>query len=455
MILRSFVDTMISNKYPTMGNTKEGASWCLKALHPATKIDNVLRGIPDADSYPCVIMEYEQVINLGSPAAGDWFAEIYAIPHPVHPLSVATHSGAVTAYGGLINATLSSGATGYSEYSARFAQLCHSYRMLYHSMTIDLDASALSNKGTIVAAQFPMARDVLNISIPNPALPTYQVPIHVVRTNWANNFPGSKISQLPGSYSGLAQDGCYMPLKLDPSSPWVNSHNMHYVLRADQTVALSDTDVNFYNAANLPNASTAGQTFPFFGGVATAPASVPCTDLWYKVADSQMYGDATIPLQQFNVGLASAYNLDVNARLTVTVRWGVEMRVHPTSVLAPSMQPSCMVDDLAMKAYSDMAATLPWAYPSSYNAENKLATFLKQAWTVVKPALGVLSVLPHPAAQVIGRVANALPNFERPSGSATVRSARAPATPRSSARQKQQRSRTPRGRRTTKRRASQ
>jgi hypothetical protein len=411
------MQNLISQKYPKLGNTVSGAAWALKALHPAAKIQEELRGIPDADAYPCVIMEYEQVATIGPPDSTTWSADVYGIPHPVHPMSYKTQAGASRSIGGAVNATLVAGATTYSDYTLRFAELCHSYRMLYHSLTIDLDASGLSNNGTIVAAQFPMAIQKQNCS--TFVTPSLRTQAHLIDASWVQNQPGKLISQLPGSFSGLATDGVYIPLKLDPTAPWVNTHEMQFVIQSEE---LSSN--NYLTAAGRvlrqPGSTTSsGDAFPFFSSVGSEPPIAPLIPA-YGV-DAQIFGDIVVPLQQKNMGVCSFYNLNPSAKLTVTMRWGVEMRVPPVSTLAPAMQPSSMVDTLALEAYSDLAASLPWAYPSSYNARGQLLGMIVGAWNRMRPVLGsALSLVPHPAAKVAGRVLNALPSFERPSGSSST-----------------------------------
>jgi len=411
---------MISTKYPSLGTTSEGAAWAMKALHPALKITEEIRGIPDADAFPCVVMNYEQVMTVGSQLGGTWAADIYSVAHPVHPCCVNVKEGYSYAYGGMVNATLTSGATKYGDYHAAFAKLCHSYRMLYHSVTVDLDASGLNNQGTVVAAQFPMASQIYNISSTDAVTGEISGYAHVLNTNWQQNFPGTSVSQLPGAFSGLAQDGVYMPLKIDPHSPWANTF-MGNIVTSSNPISATYVSTELLRGQLMAPSATAGTSFPFWSGAITNPTNLPIAPAVYNPAIPDIGGSSVVPLQQKNIGLSSFYNLSADARLTITVRWGVEMRVPPLSTLAPAMQPSSMVDSLALTAYSDLAARLPWAYPSSYNAEGKLLGILKAAWNTIKPVLGAgLHAVPNPLAKMAGTALLALPNFERPSGSSTV-----------------------------------
>lgn len=409
------MQNLINQKYPKLGNTVSGAAWALKALHPAAKIQEELRGIPDADAYPCVVMEYEQVSTIGPPDATTWSADVYAIPHPVHPMSFKTDAGPARSIGGAVNATLLSGSTSYSDYTLKFTELCHSYRMLYHSLTIDLDASGLNNNGTVVAAQFPMAVQKQNCS--TTTVDTLRTEAHLIDASWRQNQPGKLISQLPGSFSGLATDGVYLPLKLDPTAPWVNTHEMQLVIESQNQSSNTYDRASGRTISNVIFAS--GDAFPFFSSAASDPPISPLIPAYGGPA--VVSGDVVIPLQQKNMGAISFYNLSPSAKLTVTMRWGVEMRVPPVSTLAPAMQPSSMVDTLALEAYSDLAASLPWAYPSSYNARGQLLGMIAGAWNRMRPIIGsALSMAPHPAAKIAGNVISSLPSFERPSGSSAA-----------------------------------
>lgn len=392
----------------------------MKALHPAVKLSSEIRGIPDADAFPCVIMNYEQVMTLGSQSGNTWATDIFSVPHPVHPCSAIIKDTVGNAYVGMVNATLTAGAVTYADYHTKFMSLCHSYRMLYHSLTIDLDASGLNNQGSIVSAQYPMASQVYNISSTDGVTGEISGYAHVLNTAWQQNFPGTSVSQLPGAFSGLAQDGVYIPLKLDPTAPWANSFLGQIVLSSIPSTAASTT-ASIIRGRLMPTAATDGLAFPFYSGPISSPANLPIAPAVYNPVVPVIGGSVVVPMQQQNLGLCSFYNLSGNARITVTARWGVEMRVPALSTLAPAMQPSCMVDELAMRTYSDLAATMPWAYPSSYNEDNELVAFIKQAWNKLRPVLGAgLHAAPHPLMKMAGAGLLALPSFERASGSSTV-----------------------------------
>ncbi len=405
-----------------MGSTQDGAAWALKALHPAEEMVG-LRGIPDADAFPSVCMDYETVVTVNPPAtivAGEtWRADINLLSHPVQPLSfiVSNTAGTKTSYGGAINPTLASGVD-YDAYSRAFGQLCHSYRMLYTGATVDLDASGLSDNGSVVAAQMPRAFHTYNVSTLNTAPPPYYTSFqHIVWSGYTQNFPGAAISQLPGCFMGLAKDGCYMPLKIDPHAEWARTEYFEFISDAAQNVGtLRRLDVNNTISGNGPP----GQCFPFYGDAVTGPAVQPVVAV--SADRSGITGTLCVPFQQVNFGFMRFYNLNSAASLTVKVRWGVEMRVPPTSVLAPALQPSCTLDALALAAYSDMAGKLPWAYPSSYNGWDELLPVLKSVWNGVKGSLGVAAGMIPGIGPIARAAVEAIPRFERPPGNGDKRS---------------------------------
>jgi hypothetical protein len=181
------------------------------------------------------------------------------------------------------------------------------------------------------------------------------------------------------------------------------------------------SNVPNYDSSRLFNLATAAPTQPTFPWYGHPQYGNQVVSLGvYTDGTGALFGDMNIALQQHNMGQISFYNLSPNARLTMKVRWGVELRVEPVSVLGPALQPSASHDTLALLAYSDVAGSLPWAFPSSYNADGKILDVIKKIWNNVKPVLGsTLSLIPHPAAQAAGMFVNRLPTFERPAGTGT------------------------------------
>lgn len=412
---------VINQKFSKLGDTEVGANWCLSALHPSSG-PHELRGIPDADAFPSCCMDYETVVSIPCPsgATGTWKCVMNLLAHPVQPVSFLTSaSSGQTGYGGIVNPTLVTGLNDpYTDMTVAFARLCNSYRMLYCGVTVDLDASALFDAGSIVAAQMPLEYQMFNGAVAHVSGDTTYA--HILYANYTANFPDQAISQMPGAYMGLAKDGVYMPLKFDPLAPWVTSVNGNMVAVANPAVAVSPSNASMRGFKTPIVTPTAGTTFPFYGSAFYGSVNGPFIGAWTYTTDLTLNGDIAVPFQQTNMGHIVAYNMNTAASLTVKVRWGVEMRVEPTSILAPALRPSAMHDSLALMAYSDLAGSLPWAYPSEYNSSGKLLDVIKRAWNNIRPTLATgLGFIPHPVAQGASALLRTLPDFERPSGTGT------------------------------------
>lgn len=408
----------IRARYGVLGDTEAGANWCELALHPAAGPLEV-RGIPDADAFPSVCMDYESVVSITAPSGSGatWFSVLNLLGHPVQPVAIASlRSLGSYQYDGVYNPTLISN-TAYSEMTVAFSKLCNAYRMLYCGITVDLDASALVDSGSVVAGQFPLEYQELNYARPMEGACISNA--HIITANFATNFPGQSIAQLPGAYMGLAKDGVYLPLKISPCAPWVTTMHGTMAAVACPTTAVAPS-YDSLRQLILPNATpSGGNVFPFYGrAVGGLPA--PFVGAW-AFSDQTINGDVAIPLQQTNMGHIVFYNLNPAAALTLKVRWGVEMRIEPTSLLAPALRPSAKHDTLALMAYSDLAGSLPWAYPSAYNANGKVLDMIKKAWNVLRPTLATgMGFIPHPAAQGAAALLRSLPDFERPAGTGTT-----------------------------------
>jgi hypothetical protein len=416
---------LLKSRYEKMGDTEAGANWCLMALHPSFG-PLKLRGIPDPDAFPSVTMDYESVIPIQRPQAGTqaWKAIINVLPHPVQPVSFYTVdlTGAWNV-GGVVNPTLVKGALSYSDITYNFTRLCNAYRMMYCGVTVDLDASAATDSGSVVGGQFPL--EVQRFNYARPTSPGNNIAYaHILSAAYSSNFPDQSISQLPGAYMGLAKHGAYMPIKLDPYAPWVSTSMVEHIVEATNGVQQPATPV-YLRQFSLPTAApTTGTCFPFYGSAYYGNVTpVPC----WSYTDNSANGDIFVPLQQHNLGHLVFYNLNPAANLTIKVRWGVEMRVEPVSTLAPAMQPSAVHDPLAMLAYSDVAGGLPWAYPSEYNEKGKILEVIRKVWSTLRPMISTgLGLIPHPAAQAASAAFAALPSFERPAGTGSVVVAQSP-----------------------------
>lgn len=306
--------------------------------------------------------------------------------------------------------------------SAAFLGLCNAWRMTYSSITVDLDAAGLNDQGSIIGAQYPMATTVLNCATSAAANPFATIFTHIVSSDYTLNKPVLSLGQMPGAFMGLAKDGVYMPLKINPNADWANS---------ECPVLIVPNGAQLPRGYALPNVQPAtGTCFPFYGQTAyQAACGVGCEGAipaWSNTLGA-IGGSLIQPIQQQTIGCAIFYNLAHTARLTVKAKWGVEMMVPAVSPLAPTMKPSAHLDHQALMAFSELNASLPWAFPSSYNVNNTLLNVMKSLWNTMKPAASAfLSLVPHPAAKAGAGALAALPYFERPAGQGQQQSKAAP-----------------------------
>lgn len=391
-----------------MGSTDEGKAWCMKTLHPAD-VSVPIRSIPDGNSFPTVLMEYEayaRINPINGAVAGSWNTDINLLPHPVQPLTYSIiQPGQVSNGGAVYNPTLSPDSAGSTceKLTNDWGDLCQSWRMVYTSCTLELDAPALANQGSIVAGQLPMASSVFNYSAPPLCYP------HVFDFNYANNQCDFRsLVAKPAAYSGLAHDGCYMTLRMDPKSPWVNSRETMFITSGVYNQSRYFT----LPTTTLPN----GTTFPFFDALASPNAAIAVFGTPATLNGSQLQ-----MLGQKNFGRMSLVNISTTASLFIRVRWGVEMMVSPNTILSPSVRPPSRMDEQAMSAYALIAGDMQDAYPASYNSFGKLGSVIKGIWNTVGPTItNALGLIPHPIAQglssglgLIGKLTGAA-NVSRP-----------------------------------------
>lgn len=374
--------SVIRERGMPQGDTQAGTAWMLKALHPADAVPP-WTGIPDGRALPTVIMEYEALLRVTPSAgsAGTYTATAYLLPNPVQPLSVITVDNIGTQYLGLRNPTVNPAGGDMGTACDNFSALCGAYRMIYQSATWELDAPELYDNGTVVAAQIPMLCQEFNPTLlPTGGGASGKVVCgpHIHFMNYAANKPDyTSLSSKPLTYSGLAKDGVYQVLRQDTSLPWVNTLE-RVLISGDAAMAGHVQDVI------LPTA-TYGDAFPYYGSTNTNPivgawVNTPSTAVTFQ-------GSPCLRLQQTNFGVIAGINISVNAAIDIRVRWGVEMMVGQTSVLAPAIRQPAPYDALALRGYTAVVNQFPDAFPADYNGWDALGGVLKRVWSAVAPVV--------------------------------------------------------------------
>jgi len=365
--LRTHIDTF-KREY---GDTKDGADWCVKALHPSDPATEI-RGIPDQTAVPTLLMNYQTTATI-SPnvaATGTWNFDSVLLPHPLQFMHI-TQYDSVTPAGvdvDLLNTQID-GATHADKWTS-FAALAQRWRLAYMSVTVYQDGPDLANQGTIVVAQAPVNGKKTFVSyIPGSTYSSVQVLSYT-----SEDLPSFTSTQsMPNAYFNRSREGAYVPLKLtDTTQDWFSQE--------DATAVASSLTNPVGKSAwmNIPIIDT--PAYPFTG---LQPLFI--NQFGY-------FGEATSPLLQSNWAYICARNLSVQTSYSFYIRCGIEMMVSPSSSLAPQLKLSPSYDAKALETYFAIARELKDAYPADYNDLGKIWKVISSAVKRVAPMVKMIPV---------------------------------------------------------------
>lgn len=381
-----------------LGSTDSGKDWCLKALHPSDPLNEV-RGIPDRSAVPSVFMNYQTVFTLTpAPAAtGVWSFNAALLPNPVDFMYLNRTDTTGTTALSVLNSQLN-GAT-FPLKVASFMTDCERWRLAYMSVTVYQDGAALTDQGTLVAAQSVVKPAMMScggsgpnyLLYPSPSIAAYAV----------NDLPDFDKSQsMPNAFFSRSKEGAYMPLKLtDTCQDW-------------QSPATNQ----LLHGALLPN----GFSLAYVTENPTPTAGSLITPYPHLVQASRLANDgvpganlgALVPAMcNDNWGFISARNLSVSTSYSFFIRAGYEIQVQPGTVLTPQQKLSPPHDSLALDTYFAIAREMKDAYPADYNDLGKIWDVISRIGTTISPVLSAI----HPAlgAGVAGgiRAGNAIKSY--------------------------------------------
>ena len=362
--LREIIDAY---KIPMGG---PGKDWLVKALHPSDPMTEIV-GIPDQStmSTACLNWQVQPVIAPASGAVGTWSADITLWPDPAMPLRWAVTDSVGTRADCQYTSQL--GGTYVDAFNALTSN-AERWRLAYLGATLYVDAPALSDQGSIVAAQVPIEGEVVSCAVLSGSLNMGSARAMRFQASDVPSF-GSLV-QMPNAYTSQAKFGAYMPLRL-------GANHQRWFSQADT--------VN--DATGWP-VSGHGYTIPSAGSDAGA---VACG--WPYTSGVSAYLNTTLPaiwgMRRFypineNVGHICLTNLSVSTRITVVVRMGLEVQCCPNSIWAPMLRPSPAYDREATEAYFRISRELKDAYPADYNDLGKLWDVLKDAARKALPLIG-------------------------------------------------------------------
>jgi len=305
-----------------------------------------------------------QIVTAPSTSSATWGVDAHIFPNPVGFASLLLHDDAPTSVASssiIVNPQLAnSTANDAQAFETAVNTLEVQYerwRMAFGGVTVYLDAPALSDQGSCIAAQYP--------ATPISCGGGYQVgpPGYVqtcnIKAYQDADFPQfSELQAMPNAYSGQAREGCYMPLILD-------SNHAQWRTPADDFLELVIKPADEYDTKAEVEAT--GQASLLYPGITN-----------YHQVLAAMPTGTRIPMMATDIhGCVSFRNIAKGARLTFVFRYGFECMTQPNSVSVPFLKMSPAYDEQAISAYYLIRREMKDAYPSDYND-------LQEIWNVIK-----------------------------------------------------------------------
>lgn len=379
ILIAQKLSSIISAFTGELAATPGGRAWITKALHPSDPIP-CCEGVPTMNSRPTIMLNYNMVF-IAAPTSqiGTWGFDASLVPDLFQPMSIRAlgPTGLPVLYSSFLNPGLRDPTTPIFNFATAqrvFNSMgIEAHRLTYMGVTAYQDGPALSNQGTLVAAQYPVARQKINIGCPPGALTTAFSDIRGVRYQ-VSDEPNYETSQLmPNAYFGESKDGCYMPLRLDGDYRYVTEADREHLCNGFPKVVAA------YDTYATPTAAPPSTIFPF----------PDCPQAYWNVAGGPYIGGTPVyrPLNA-TWGSICARNLSVATRFAFYVRMGIECLVTPSSVFAPQQKMAIPYDPIALASYFRINRELKDAYPSDHNDLGKIWDVIKSAAKVALPIIG-------------------------------------------------------------------
>jgi hypothetical protein len=261
------------------------------------------------------------------------------------------------------------------------------YRITAASITCELIAPALSDQGTITAAQYTLPPRTVNPSF----LDKGQNPN--VEETFCDNYiypePAAPSAALLGTsaYTAKAREGVYMPLKLS-SFKWKDM-NDPVILHSASLSALSSNNIGIAPATPL--------TFPYFE----------------DRSGRSLFGLPAHPKLTSDIfAIAHFEGMAANVSIRVRVRQVVEINAPPGTTYAPLLEVALPPDKVALEMYQEISARMADGYPASYNdlgiLKNIVTKIGKTLLPHVEPALDIVSKMAIPGVSTVATVGKKL-----------------------------------------------
>lgn len=375
-----------------LGSTPAGSTYATKALHPSDT--DIPVQIPDDKNKLTTFLAYQNKYVVRPPVGltegTTWDCDILISSDPVCPCVslVAPSSGGVqwnkdtcpssfSAAGdhqyylnGMIPNAVLPNTDIHDWFWAKMAVLGYQsacvreIRCAYSGVTAELEAAALADQGTVLAAQYPLEFD--EFSTQDTTGNYCWRPINQLAFN--RIMLQSAAAGVPTAYSGRAKDGVYMPIKF-----------------SKRDLAFKRFDDTRYLHMDYDPATATYRTdrFSVMSSTSVANAILPVPDVAFAAGNPN--GPGCLQPMTDNIGHMFWRALSGSASIILMVRTGYEVTVQPNSVFAPTQKLPIPVDDMAMHSVVMIAREMADAHPASFNSLGALLPIIANVAAEVLP----------------------------------------------------------------------
>lgn len=378
----SLADKLRLSELP-LATTPGGKSFALKALHPSEHTIKSAR-VPGGNALSVALCcDMVQTIPITSANSS---TRIVLMPSVITPASVEVRDGENFTFANFYNAAfggvykVSPDYTHTRAFVASLTGKIEHYRITSQSATVELIAPALSDQGTVTAAQYRIAPRTSEYTSSTDGVTAL---VHPDIAIWPEPVSTSSLVLGTSAYTSKARDGVYMPLKLTKFK-WRDF--------ADRCDMFTDETSNIGVYPTGVNATSA-LTFPYHEhreGASLETISVP------KFCGT-------------NFGIIDVAGVAANVALRVRVRQVVEITAKPGTTYAPLLEAALPPDEVALRMYMEISSRMADGYPASYNDLGKLWEVIKgigqKVLPYVEPALDFISRSGIPVASTVASVA--------------------------------------------------
>jgi len=381
---------VISAKELMMGSTPEGADWCIKALHPSDPTTQV-RGIPDMSAANTCLINYQVTASLGPRpgATGTWQFDATLLPHPVNLMAVQYTDSIGDDTTVFLNSQMAG--TSIVAKTQWLVANAQQWRLAYAGVTITQDGPALADQGTIVCSQSPVLPLTFGASTPDYGTSAV-TSLGKIEVYGAEDLPSYTASQaLPNAYFDQSKKGLYVPLKLTKTcQAWRSQSDLVGVGVA--------TNVGANGMYTYP----LSPTFAWPHWPIEAAWMNPISGIFWDP-----HVALTSPMLNDVMAHISVRNVAVTTSFAFFFRLGLELRVHPTSTLAPQLTLAPRYDPRALETYFAVSRELKDGYEAKFNDLGKLWSVISGTIREVAPLVARLG----PMGSALGTIGTGVAGF--------------------------------------------